>query len=265
MNDQLTIAIPTYQRERVVTYKHIPDQYLPRTFLACPSNEAKDWTGAGYNVWSVPRAIKGISKTRAWLLKNCPTRFLMMLDDDMDFCYRTTMKSPKLETLDPSTIRGSSLMTQMIQQLMAWLTDGFVHVGISARQGNNTQDSEYVDATRMMNAYGYDTDTLAKLPVKLGRMEVMEDFDLTLQLLRLGYANRVTYRWCWNQRGSNAKGGCSEYRTAEMQAKAAHTLAKLHHPYVKIVERKGWKNMETRTDVRVAWKKAFAEGVSKRD
>jgi len=111
----------------------------------------------------------------------------------------------------------------------------------------------------MFNAYMYDVAQLRSLGVIMGRLRVMEDFDLTIQLLRMGKPNAVIYQYCWNQSGSNADGGCSQYRTLEMQAQAAHQLAKLHSGFVKVTEKqsKNWKGMVTRTDVIVYWKKAY--------
>jgi hypothetical protein len=91
----------------------------------------------------------------------------------------------------------------------------------------------------------------------------MEDFDLTLQLLRLGKPNRVFFEYCWNQRDSGATGGCSKYRTPEMQSDAAHRLAEMHQGFVKLVTKKSkdtstsWKGMKERVDVIVSWRKAL--------
>jgi hypothetical protein len=97
----------------------------------------------------------------------------------------------------------------------------------------------------------------------MGRIPVMEDFDLTLQLLRKGYPNRVSYQYVWNQRGSGAEGGCSSYRTAEMQTNAALKLKELHPDFVSLVTKTAgtvWKDMEERSDVTVQWQKAYEEG-----
>jgi hypothetical protein len=121
----------------------------------------------------------------------------------------------------------------------------------------------------MMNAYAYHTGRLRSLVdegvIELGRVPVMEDFDLTLQLLRAGFPNRVSYEFCWNQRGSGSEGGCSTYRTGEMQAAAARRLAELHPDFVKVVtksSKSNWKqgDMQERVDVIVQWRKAFEAG-----
>jgi hypothetical protein len=69
----------------------------------------------------------------------------------------------------------------------------------------------------------------------------------------------VLNNWCNNQaEGSSADGGCSTYRTPELQAQAARLLAELHAPYVKVVEKEtktAWGG-GTRTDVMIQWKRA---------
>jgi hypothetical protein len=177
-----------------------------------------------------------------------------MMDDDMTFAYRPTMASPKLVGLPPEDNR-------LVELFVYWrkLAGQYAHVGLSARQGNNRVDEEVKECCRMFNAYMYDMDRIKEADVVPGRLQVMEDFDLTLQLLRQGLPNAVIYKWCWNQKGSNAEGGCSQYRTNAMQTRAANLLAKLHPGFVRVVEKKSknWQGMETRTDVVIYWKKAF--------
>jgi hypothetical protein len=248
--------------------KFAPMHYMP--ILVVPDNEQKTYrnNNLGIEIVGTPPEIFGISKTREWILtklaRSRGAKHVGMIDDDMDFCYRPNPKAAPL-----LMVTSSEKMLDMLGRMEAWLNSGFVHVGLSARQGNNNpykneqgEDGlhEYRDATRMMNFYIYDVSKLRELDIKLGRMDVMEDFDLTLQLLRKGFPNRVLYEYCWNQRGSGATGGCSTYRTAEMQAKAAHKLAALHPDFVNIKLKKSkanWKGLEERVDVIVGWRKAF--------
>jgi hypothetical protein len=153
----------------------------------------------------------------------------------------------------------------MINLLYKWLRDGFVHVGISSRNGNNRIEADYVDVARMNNAYAYDREAVLACGARFDRLKVMEDFDITLTLLEKGYPNRVTYEYAWGQRRSGDEGGCSLYRNDEMQREAALELARLHPGLVKIVEKESkeaWGGFEssTRTDVNIQWKKAFERG-----
>lgn len=281
------IAIPSAGRSnRQITLKALApwaDEFGGVIVLVVPDREYKDYKHIKQaEVICTPPELKGIAPTRAWIMtdlaKELGTANVLMLDDDMDFCYRPVVDQPKLET-----VRTSKQVNRMITQLSRWMTkDGFIHVGLSARQGNNRPFNDpsnnyglhkYRDATRMMNAFAYHTPTIRKLiarkELKLNRVPVMEDFDLTLQLLRLGFANRVSFEYCWNQRDSNAPGGCSTYRTGEIQAEAAHKLKKYHPEFiaVKIKQSKGtstaWKGFKERVDVNVHWRKAFTGTLQK--
>lgn len=245
---------------------------LNRTLICVPEAEVARYKGAGWGgVTAVPSTHTGISRTREWILTDLArgkgVSRVLMVDDDMSFYHRPTLGDYHLRDAN------GEVMKAILQQLDDWMGQGFVHVGLSARQGNNRHEGSYVDVTRMMNTYQYDVAVLGQLlsegKIKMGRVPVMEDFDLTLQLLRLGYPNRVSYQYAWGQKASGAEGGCSQYRTGEMQAAAAHKLAELHPGFVKVTEKAtktGWGDMrEGRTDVIVFWKKAYEAGRNKAD
>lgn len=254
----MTIYIPTSGRPtRQVTLANIPNALLPMTKLVVPAREVESYAAAGIDKSRIlPVSVDGIGKTRQWVIANAKSRYVLFLDDDMDFCYRPDMSSAKLVTLKP----GDKNLDRMFQWCYDELEGGLVHVGISARQGNNHVEKETLDAKRMNNAYAYNVKALRKSGLRFDVLPLMEDFYVTLGLLVQGYANRVTYRWCWNQRGSNASGGCSGYRNAKMQTDAANRLKKAYPAFVKIIEKKSkavWKGMEVRTDVRIQWQQAL--------
>jgi hypothetical protein len=267
--------VPSSGREcRQITLRHLRKfKLLSRTAVCVPAAQARRYVvELGEDlVVAVPDDVIGIAATRVWILTKYAreegAKRVLMIDDDMDFCYRPDVKQQKLEIVETQ-----DRMLNMLGWLDRWMDDGFIHVGVSARQGNNNKyigdNGEYGlhayrDATRMMNMYQYDVEALRKLPIEWGRLPVMEDFDLTLQLLRMGKPNRVFFEYCWNQRDSGATGGCSKYRTAEMQEQAARTLAQLHPGFVKLVDKESkststsWKDMKKRVDVIVSWRKAL--------
>jgi hypothetical protein len=92
-------------------------------------------------------------------------------------------------------------------------------------------------------------------------MKVMEDFDVALSLLTKGYENAIINTVAHNQKGSGAVGGCSVWRTPQVQAQAALKLAELYPGIVKVVEKTtktAWGG-GTRTDVTIQWKAAYAK------
>jgi hypothetical protein len=133
-------------------------------------------------------------------------------------------------------------------------------VGVASREGANRNTEKRIFNTRILRVLAYRTDTMRQHGIRFDRVPVMEDFDVALQLLGNGYQNVVLNDWAHNQEGSGLKGGCSTYRTMEMQAQAAHELARLHPGVVRVVQKStktAWGG-GTRTDVIVAWKQAYA-------
>lgn len=197
----------------------------------------------------------GIGPTRQWILENSPTRGVVMLDDDLYFTMRE----------DPSKPRPL-IQCHDLRPMISWISDqldtGFVHGGISARQGNQNLDFPHVDCIRVNNAHFFDRDVYLETGIKFDRLPVMEDFDVTLGLLLRGYPNRIAYHYCWSQRGSGLSGGCSSYRTKEVQARAANALYDLYPDFVKVVTKTATSGGELfagdRTDVNIAWLKAWA-------
>lgn len=259
-----TIYIPSLGRagkftSPTFTWSSIPDELRKTTKVIVTKSEEKVYkeaVGPKYakNILALSEKVKGIAAVRAWIIENCPTRYMIMLDDDMKFFRRPDMKSPKLEDLNPAQMM--KMFTEVLTQLQV---EKVSQVGISARQGNNHGTKPIELNTRCMNVHAFDKKELKAAKVKLGRVKVMEDFDITLQLLRAGYNNAVFFKYAWNQKGSGEAGGCSGYRTAEVQAEAAKTLAKLHPGFVKVVEKESksaWEGLKKRTDVIVSWKKA---------
>ena len=111
----------------------------------------------------------------------------------------------------------------------------------------------------MMRILGYNLRVLREEGIQYNT-PFMEDFDVTLQLLRLGYPNLIHNWMVQNQGGSNSAGGCSEHRTLEKHGKAAERLAALHPGFVKVVEKQtktAWGGLP-RKDVVVQWRKAYA-------
>jgi hypothetical protein len=206
----------------------------------------------------------GISKTRQWIINSSKYKYVAMFDDDMSFGVRKGGKIKQCSTVD---------LEEMIFLLESWIKEGFVHVGISQRFGNNRVEEDFVEVTRMNNAYAYDAREMRKLhkshgigfdelEVKYNRRLVMEDFNLTLRLLRLGKPNRVSYKYCWGQRQSGDEGGCSLYRNDEMQKASAEIIAKEHFGLCRVVEKESktqWRGFASRKrfDLNISWKKAY--------
>lgn len=209
--------------------------------------------GKRCEVVALPDHITKLSPTRQWILENAETNEFVMLDDDLTFSYRLPGTGVKLHKANEQVIES------MFADMEELLKGGYAHVGISAREGNNHVDAGVKTVGRMMRILGYNKATVFEEQCRLDRVETKQDFDMTLQLLRKGWPNAIIYSYAHNQPGSNNAGGCSIYRTPEVMARCSHELAALHPDFVTVVEKEtksSWGG-GTRTDVRIAWKKAY--------
>ena len=140
------------------------------------------------------------------------------------------------------------------------LLDVYAHGAVAPREGGNRVTDDILYNVRCLRALFYRTDVLKVYDIRFTDMEVMEDFHVALSLLRQGFKSVTINHMVQNQNGSNLPGGCSDYRSMEMQERAAHTLKERHPDFVTVVQKEtktAWGG-GMRTDVRVAWKKAYA-------
>lgn len=249
----MIIFIPTLNRrssDTLLSLNVIRDNY--KIFMVC-SNEAdlRYWSDKSFAVYGP----MGIANIRQWCIHTCRQQGdekCLMMDDDLVFATRRDDEPTKFR---PSTTDEIVHMLSDIEHLL----DSYAHVGVSTREGGNRDVDKYVTNTRLLRVLGYRCDVFTTNLIRFNRIELMEDFDVTLQLLEDGYQN-IRLNWIvHNQRSSNAPGGCSTYRTLERQAAAAKALKELHPHFVETVIKKtktAWNGKE-RTDVRIQWLKAF--------
>ncbi len=205
-------------------------------------------------------AETGIARTRYWIANHAwlsGDKTLVMLDDDIGFLVRRSDQTWQLRATEPDEA------DEAIDWLEAMLSPGtgYDHAGLSAREGNNRAGVGGKDLhdknTRMLRVLAYRTDRL--LSMQHGRVTVMEDFDISLQLLRSGGQNIVSYWWAQGQRMTNEPGGCSTYRTHAVHEESARKLAELHPGLVRLRQKENKTDREgfgTRTEVTISWKKA---------
>lgn len=260
----MLIYIPTRDRwHNQITWSVIPPALKKKTILVTdpdqkiPDDAAYSIEKAGSKIVMRTGKRKGIAATRQWILENTKEKHIVMLDDDCRFSMRT----PELRVL---TSTPDQVM-MMFAQLDAWLKVGFAHCGVTHRSlnWNKEYSVKYVDNSRMMHVLAYNVPKVlkAKASFTKGVEEDfgMDDFHMTLQLLKAGHANRVSVLHSIGTGASNAKGGASGWRTVQTINKSSKRLAELHAPYVKLREKKNWQGIdgEQQLDVTVQWRKAY--------
>jgi hypothetical protein len=199
----------------------------------------------------------GIAQKRWFCGEISTSHKFLMLDDDLTLLKRKSPSSTEL--WQPGLSERTQLASETLHAVEKTL-DKYAHCSISARQYNHAWGPDGEECGRPGFANAYHRDKF--LECEHGRVRVMEDFDITLQLLRRGYKNMIISQYAVRQPMSQAEGGCSDYRTPEVQSEAALKLCQLHPLYVSMREtdhREGGDWFGERDDVRVKWKQAWSD------
>jgi len=190
----MEIWIPTRNRVCQETYLSLPQELRERIHFAVPHD---DRNIVGVFVHKTPSEINGIGPTRQWIVDQVQDKKIVMLDDDLVFAIRREDEPTKFLPAQPKEL------IQLINQIDECL-DSFAHVGVATREGGNRDTNSHTFNTRLLRILAYRTDVLRNEGIRFDRLELMEDFDVTLQLLRRGYSNCKINWIVHNQRSSNA-------------------------------------------------------------
>jgi len=258
----MKLLIPTSGRwQRQMTLEHLPPSIRKEVFLVVQASEEERYRRVHSNLIVLPEHITTLSPTRQWIMDNVEAEIICLMDDDLRFYRRGRTDNPLyLEYNDEDGFE------KMFKELEHHARTG-CHAGVSAREGNNRIEKDFLWNVRMMRVVAYNVKRIHELRIRFDRLICKTDFDVTLQLLRKGQPNWVSYYFAQGQtKGSNASGGCSKYRTIEVLTDSAYELAKLHPEFVTVVKKytkTAWGGNTERTDVRIQWKEAFISSMEK--
>lgn len=247
----------TYDQQH--TLKELNDDGIAPTLLVQES-EANDYArlkgNRYFDLWVLPPHITKLAPTRDWIIYDMPSQEnkVVFFDDDLNFAVRRDD--------DPTKFRPPQQgdLSRMLRAIDSALDDHPM-AGIGAREGGNRNINPWLYNTRIMRVLAFQKNFLRERGITFAPLEVMEDFHVNLQILRAGGDTVVCNRWVSNQAGgSDAPGGCSVYRTRDVQTESAYALAARHPGFVSVTEKatKGAWGGGTRTDVIIQWKKARA-------
>lgn len=269
----MLITVPTYKRHsngQAQTFENVPKEIgltlVIREEERVPYLEMLDRLGRYKDqIWTIPTgAVNGIADTRNWILdkaRSLDHHKVIMMDDDLHLIVRG--KVPETEPGWDYKLRPCDLGDT--QDLFEWMWVSlslYAHCAVSMREGNNRVPGigATVKATRGIRVVGYNLDTVDKHGVRFrSEVEGREDLDMTLQLLRAGEPNIVTYHWAQGQKTADAPGGLSETRTLDNIHTSAERLAELHPGLVKLRTKTNVSGALAgeRTEVTIYWKKAL--------
>lgn len=262
--DDIEIAIPSRSRFGRSLALEALGPLTERVKLYVPVDQWEQYETLadrfGCEIIPVPSTKNGIWKTRQWVLDTTDKPRVLFLDDDLQFYFRTKPMGNLLYVQKPET----PAMVDYFSEVMDDWKVPFVGVGL--RQYSHAKKEFVLPHTSACSAYLLDVKVLADAGFRLDQFVIQGDFALILMLLTNGYNTVTVYRYVQGQRSSNQEGGCSDYRTPQVMVDSAHKLAEMFPDFVTpVIKTTKWKGEigDSRTDVRISWKKAWEYGQRK--
>lgn len=266
----MIILIPTYDR---VDKQHTHDRLFPSvrdrwncTLVVRPDEEGRH-RAAGRRTLGCPVQGRGMAVVRQWMLDWCAEAGhgkVLMLDDDL---------SLQKWRLVGGVPRGRGACTEAEQhEIVGWVEktlSTYAHCSLTRRNDAWSSLSLVEYNTRGIQAVGYNVGRVraagCRFDADVPPWFFMEDYHMTLQLLRAGLPNAVHRRYRINQGAADAPGGCSGHRTPDRMREASRLLESLHPGFVQAVEKttKGSYGGGTRWDVKVFWWRAYLSSQTK--
>lgn len=273
----MLLTVPTYRRHsngEAQTFANVPRE-VPLT-IVCRYEESGHYAALRQQLgrtqdtlWIIPPgAVSGIATTRQWIVDEAIRQGhdkVVMMDDDLHVIVRG--KIPEGEPGWDYKLRPVETADEFMA-LLRWFDTTltlYAHAAVSMREGNNRIPGLHAhdEANRGIRMVGYKTAPFEKGVVRFRpEVEGREDLDMTLQLLRRGFQNAVTYHWAQGQRSAGADGGLSGSRTLDDQDRTARRLAELHPGLVRLRKKSNVSGAMAgeRTEVTIYWKRALEEG-----
>ena len=245
------------------TLSRLPERWKEKTWLVCPESEGDQHLNNGHSAYLAPERITNYSQKFQWILDGMPNivgnlmdtnEKAVILDDDLVFSER---QGKSLKTItDPERVG-------VLFDYMETLLDTYPLVGVHPRQMGQNTVPPMVENGRIICIQGINRRLIG--PCKVDQFPILADVVLNCTLLSRGQKTGLITTHFQDHGPCNAEGGCSIYRTNDMQKRAVEYLADRFGPFVKSVTKKPkvakWLG-EERNDYTCQWKRLYAAGVA---
>ena len=124
-----------------------------------------------------------------------------------------------------------------------------------------TRDKDYKVNSRICGNVFYDGTKLPIDKIDWTGLKIAEDYYVTLQLLTMGYQNKISLKYRVDPHETQSKGGCSTFRSLDVHNDAMKQLQQKFPSFVKLKEKVAKNSGEWSNKVKLAaviqWKKAY--------
>jgi len=265
MQDKYKIVIPSYKRADILLsndknpLSYMDSEMLNSTIIFVRYEEFKYYQAVlkkfkGLKMCVLCR-VSHIGNTRDDILKYCYSKNyekILMIDDDITFKKRINNYTLKRVN------QTKEMFTKMIYTLFRNCSNNIPLIGIDEDSFNGFNQFQYDYNVGIIQVYCIHLPTLKEANIGFSdyNLQVMEDYYFTLKLLTLGYKN-MCFNIYTRHNKTQSPGGCSEYRTIEIDKKSAKILKKIFPNFITVKYKQSGNWDIKRIVVNAKWKKAF--------
>jgi hypothetical protein len=253
------ILIPTLGRiEKQKTWDNLCSSVRQETVLVVSKEEKEQHKSKGRNTIICPVQGKGMAVLRQWMMEYSVKqgwKKVVFVDDDLVLQVRRE----DLRVVGVASQKQQEIIFNWVESTL----DTYAHCALSERTAGFSDRQETVESTKGIQVVGYNLKMVQESGARFNKdvpdWFFIEDFHMTIQLLKKGYPNLVSRKYRHSAAPSNELGGCSKFRTSKRMKEASKILERLHPEFVKAVQKEtksAWGG-GTRWNVRVQWKKAY--------
>ena len=228
----MIIAVPSKGRAGNTSTQNI----IASAVWFVPAAEYEQYVGAGHDTVAVPNEVKGITKTRNWILDNVEDRWVVMIDDDVKNAGWVELMPHKRHQrrLKENDFLKCFVCAFEILEGLKWKVWG-AKTESSLRSCYPCRPilfQTYITASCMgiINDGSYRFDEA---------FELKEDYEIGLRhIVEFGGVLGLRY-WHWENKHWDKEGGCGAYRTSAIEEKCVRQLQEKYPGFVRRVRRGG--------------------------
>lgn len=245
-----------------ITLSAIPEDWRDRTYLVIP------WEEKGlhdHQCLVAPDWVTNYSQKFQFCLDYAflDQQKIVIMDDDLSFSERDTSVAGKVRF---TKIWDQNVLSRAFSY-MEELLDTTALVSMHPRQMAHQAPFPYKENGKVICIQAVNRDLADPIP-KVDEYPILADVFLNCALLSRGLGNKLITTVVQDHASCQAPGGCSIYRTPEMQRQAVEAVAAAYPDFATVVFKKAkqanWMGDEGRYDLRVQWKKMYEAGVANR-
>lgn len=171
----------------------------------------------------------------------------VMIDDDVEF--RRVLQDEHVCVTTKTTPAETRLLMSRVETLL----DQYAIVGIAIRfMIDRAEKPLLLNSGRMVHFLAYNLDLMRGPPPRWDRLSTCEDFDFTMQLVSRGLPRAMITDHCLHEVGGHASaGGCSHFRSPELEIENNRRLMELWPDYVSVTP--------GTNKIRISWRKLAKE------